>query len=50
MSLSGVASVWDVATGQRVAALAGPLAAFAVRFSPDGKLLAVGDSFGSVVF
>ena len=34
---------------RRVAALAGAVAAFAVRFSPDGKLLAVGDSSGAVV-
>ncbi len=45
---AGTASIWDVARRRRVGALAGA-AAFAVRFSPDGKLLAVGDSSGKVV-
>jgi hypothetical protein len=39
----------ELARRSNVADLRGPVAAYAVRFSPNGKLVAVGDSSGAVV-
>ena len=44
----GRVGLWDVATGQRTAALAEDSTVFGVAFSPDGKTLAVGDGGGRV--
>ena len=41
-------TLWDVARRKIARELPGAVATFAVRFSPDGKLLAVGDSSGAV--
>src|SRR5207237_873778 len=48
-SLTGTATLWNVARRTRVRDLPGAVAAYAVRFSPNGKLVAVGDSSGAVV-
>jgi WD40 repeat protein len=47
-TLAGAVTLWDVARRSKVRDLSGPVAAYAVRFSPDGKLVAVGDSSGTV--
>ena len=50
-TLSGTVYVWDVASQNIVSSLSGAGVTLAVRFSPrDGKLVAVGDSSGRVVF
>jgi WD40 repeat protein len=41
--------LWNLAKGRKIAELPGPFLAGVVRFSPDGKLVAVGDSSGRVV-
>ena len=50
----GTATIWDIANGSIVStlsgAISGAVAAYAVRFSPTGKLVAVGDTSGRVVF
>ncbi|MFI5274784.1 MAG: TIR domain-containing protein, partial [Ktedonobacterales bacterium] len=49
-SCDGVIRLWDVATGRRVALLSDPTVPadclFALAFSPDGTLLAVGSDYG----
>jgi WD40 repeat protein len=42
-------TLWNVARRRKVAELPDVFAAYAVRFSPDGKLVAVVDSSGTVV-
>jgi WD40 repeat protein len=50
-TFGGGAYVWDVASQNVVSSLGGSGVSFAVRFSPrDGKLVAVGESSGRVVF
>ena len=46
--LNGGAYLWDVATGQRIATLAGPsgLGVYGVAFSPDGKIVATANLNG----
>ena len=41
--------IWDTVTGQEVFALAGPYNYQAVAFSPDGRTIALAESFGFVV-
>jgi WD40 repeat protein/DNA-binding SARP family transcriptional activator len=48
-SLDGVATVWALPHAHVVARLPGQTADYTVRFAPDGKHVAVGDSTGAVV-
>jgi WD40 repeat protein len=47
-SLTGIVTVWSVRRRVETAELSGAILAVAVRFSPDGKLIAVRDSSGTV--
>jgi len=47
---AGTTTIWDVERQSVRSDMSGPVAPYAVRFSPDGKLIAVGDSSGNVVF
>jgi WD40 repeat protein len=47
-SLTGIVTVWDIARRVETAELNSAILAVAVRFSPDGKLVAVGDGSGTV--
>jgi WD40 repeat protein len=44
------AEVWDVSTGERVAAFETDVPLYACAISPDGRGAVVGDSEGRVIF
>jgi RNA polymerase sigma factor (sigma-70 family) len=49
-SVTGIVKVWDVAGGQLVCSLESPKTVlWSAAFSPDGRSVATGDSFGAVV-